>query len=130
MPFAPEPLGLAYFAGIKFAGYSAAGVYFRNRLGETRPNGLVFGLARTALGIVAGVAVASILALINIRNTEVLFYVALAPVRMLEWLLTFWFFFGRRTLYRYSLLGSVWSYLLDVPAIMAVFVLPGGAWIC
>jgi hypothetical protein len=24
----------------------------------------------------------------------------------------------------------IWSYLLDVPAIMSVFMLPGGAWIC
>jgi hypothetical protein len=30
----------------------------------------------------------------------------------------------------FSLLGTCWSYLLDVPAIVSMFVLPGGFWIC
>jgi len=29
-----------------------------------------------------------------------------------------------------SAVGSAWSYVLDVPAILAMFVIPGGAWIC
>jgi len=28
------------------------------------------------------------------------------------------------------MLCSVWSFLLDLPAILAIFVIPGGAWIC
>jgi hypothetical protein len=30
----------------------------------------------------------------------------------------------------FCILGSLWSYLLDVPAILAVFTIPGGSWIC
>ncbi len=26
--------------------------------------------------------------------------------------------------------GTAWSFFLDIPAIIAVFVLPGGVWIC
>ncbi len=29
-----------------------------------------------------------------------------------------------------AVIGAVWSYLLDIPAIAAMFVIPGGAWIC
>lgn len=136
MPFGPEPLGLVYFAGVKLAGYSAAGVYLRNRLGQARPRAIAFGAARTALGIGAGVAVASSLAAINIDRLEPLFYFVLLPVRVAEWLLAIWWFFGRRirmsgrTRLAYSAGGALWSYVLDLPAIMAVLVIPGGAWIC
>jgi hypothetical protein len=63
------------------------------------------------------------------------FYVALLPVRLVEWSLVIWFFFERSResgfrLTGYSILGSLWSYLLDVPAIFAAFVVPGGMWIC
>ena len=136
MPFGPEPLGVVYFTGVKLAGYSMAGAYLRKRLAAQRPPAIVFGLARTMIGLAVGIAFASSLAALNIRNTEVSFYAVLLPVRMAERLLVIWLFFGRpaplpgRVILKYSLIGSVWSYLLDIPAIMAIFVLPGGAWIC
>ena len=63
------------------------------------------------------------------------FYALLAPIRILEWLLLLALFYRRqlwslRNALGYSLLGTGWSYLLDLPAILAMFVLPGGAWIC
>ena len=58
------------------------------------------------------------------------------PVRFAEWAATLWFFFGSnenlsgKALVKYSILGMLWSYVLDLPAIFALFTLPGGAWIC
>lgn len=136
MPFGPEPLGLAYFADVKLAGYSIAGGYLRNRLSVTRPRALTFGVARTLLGIAAGVAFVAGAAMCDVFRSEIWFYVLLFPVRLLEWLVAVWFFFGRSaplpgtTYAKSAVLGSVWSYVLDIPAVIALFTLPGGAWIC
>ena len=136
MPFGPEPLGLVYFTGVKLAGYSAFGAYLKKKTGATRPAALTFGAARTALGLAAGVAFASALGAAGMARTELLFFLLLIPVRFAEWLVTIWFFFARGNLLprlrlgRQAAAGVAWSYLLDIPAIMSVLVLPGGAWIC
>jgi hypothetical protein len=128
-------LGIAYFAAVKFAGYSAAG-YFVNRSENTnRPKPLVFGGVRTALGIAAGISYSFLLSWVSVSNQELIFYAGLIPVRFLEWLLVLWLFYrnvpqvrARRMLY--VVLGVIWSYILDLPAVLIAFVLPGGFWIC
>ena len=136
MPLGPEPLGIVYFAGVKLAGYSLFGRYLRQKYTVDHPAPLTFGIARTALGLAVGIGFASLLAHLNVPHTTVAFYVLLLPVRFGEWLLTIWLFFSRRTLLarpglaRQAVLGSAYSYLLDVPAVISVFVLPRGAWIC
>jgi hypothetical protein len=136
MPFAPAPVGLAYFAAVKLGGYTLAGSFLRNRLEVTKPHALTFGTARTALGLTIGVAVVALLSLFGIEPAMKLFFAFLLPVRFAEWLATIWVFFGRRSqlpvtaLVKYSSVGIAWSYVLDIPAITAVFTLPGGAWIC
>jgi hypothetical protein len=135
MPGGGTFLGIAYFAAVKFAGYSAAG-HFINRSGKTpRPNPLVFGGVRTALGVAAGIGYALLLSELSVTNKELTFYVGLIPVRFLEWLLVLWLFYGnvpetgkRRMLY--VVLGVIWSYMLDLPAVVTAFALPGGFWIC
>ncbi|MEO7678024.1 MAG: hypothetical protein ABIV39_14795, partial [Verrucomicrobiota bacterium] len=58
----------------------------------------------------------------------------LAPIRICEWVILLRLFFHRDWNWSRSLklaaLGTAWSYVLDIPAIMAFFVIPGGAWIC
>lgn len=136
MPFGPEPLGLVYLASVKLAGYSLFGTYLRKKFRTDQPRALTFGAARTILGLVVGIGFASFLAVMEVPRTEIAFYLLLFPVRFGEWVLAIWFFFGRKRLLvlssvpRNAMLGSCWSYLLDVPAIASVFVLPGGAWIC
>lgn len=136
MPFGPEPLGLVYFAGVKLAGYSAAGIAIRKRVKAVTPHALKFGAARTAIGLGVGVLVATSLARLGLEISELAVYGLLLPIRMAEWSLAIWLFFGRggsisrsRILW-YAFLGSLWSYALDVPALVSMFVLPGGAWIC
>jgi hypothetical protein len=135
MPLGPAPLGLVYFAGVKLAGYSYAGRWLNRRLGASKPRPLVFGIVRTVLGLVVGIAFGmSMLGFEMVRSVP-LFYVALLPVRICEWLLVLAVFYGRAPIsgirrLGYAAAGSVWSLILDLPAIYAVFALPGGAWIC
>lgn len=82
-----------------------------------------------------GVSFASLALWLGLQKSEAAYYLALFPVRLAEWLLVLWWFFARAGLRGgrwtgYALLGSAWSYLLDVPAIVAMFAIPGGAWIC
>ena len=143
MPLGPTAVGVAYFTGIKLAGYSAAGVAINRAAGPPDPNPLAFGAARTIVGVVAGVGYA--LVLNSVISTApfadfangfpILFYVGLIPIRALEWLLLLWLFYRsvpavtqKRT--RYVALGVAWSYLMDLPALFAAFSLPGGFWVC
>jgi hypothetical protein len=135
MPGGPLPLGLVYFAGVKLAGYTISGHCFNRLMHATRPRPWVFGAARTALGLAAGIAFGTAASNVGLTRSELVYYLALAPVRMGEWLLILWLFYGKRGLHggrlsKYAAGGSAWSYLLDVPAILAVFVIPGGAWVC
>jgi hypothetical protein len=129
-------MGLAYFAAVKLCGYAAAGVYLNRRYASPRPaRPWVVGLVRTGIGLVVGVGAIALASRLSIDRSEWLFYVLLGPLRVGEWLLLLAIFFERpwtswpRAL-KFAGLGSLWSYLLDVPAIAAAFTLPGGVWIC
>ena len=137
MPAGPEPLGFAYFARVKLVGYSIFGNHLRKRFAVKKPSAVVFGAARTLLGILVGAGFVALLGTIGIvRQDERIFYVLLLPVRFGEWLFAIWLFFRHRTtlqpamVRKQALWGSVCSYALDIPAVISVFVLPGGAWIC
>lgn len=135
MPAGPEPLGLVYFAGIKLAGYSLAGLQLNRHFKVGRPRPLVFGISRTCLGLAVGFAFASIALWSELTQSELPFLLGLLPVRFGEWLLIIWLFYRRHDLDRTRWLasagaGTLWSYALDIPAITSVLVLPGGAWIC
>lgn len=148
MPDARTMTGLAYFALIKLAGYTAAGwalnwlyggtahrspVVFADQIAEQvirKPvayaNPILFGVVRTVLGLLGGLAVCFFGTVIY--GDDRLFYIILAPVRYAEWLLVIWWFYGRVSpgiwrLTGYSLLGALWSCLLDIPAIPALFLL-------
>jgi hypothetical protein len=131
----PTFVGIAAFAAVKLAGYSAAGAWLRRRYTAPRPRPIVFGLARTVLGIVVGVSFALAMESLGVVRGMVSYYLLLLPVRLAEWLAILWVFYrraqperGRR--WRHATLGSAWSYLLDLPAIFAAFAVPGGMWIC
>jgi len=116
-------------------GYGLAGYQLNRLCRTTKPNPIIFGLTRTGLGLAAGVAFASVALWSDLTQSEAEFYVGLAPVRMAEWLLILWLFYVRSGLSRgrwvaYSALGSLWSYVLDIPAALSIFVIPGGVWIC
>ena len=95
MPAGPMPLGFVYFAGIKWLGYTAVGYRLRKRFPASTVHPVVFGTARTVLGIVVGTVFALALDWAGVPNSEVAFYFALVPIRFGEWSLTLWFFFAR-----------------------------------
>ncbi len=135
MPAGPEPLGLVYFAAVKFAGYTAAARFLTSQLPENRPNSFVVGGVRTAIGFVAGIAAVFVVTQIGVGREGPIFFSLLVPVRVAEWLVLLAIFYRKpdwswaRSL-KYAALGTAWSFLLDLPAILAVFALPGGSWIC
>lgn len=133
MPFGSTAFGVTAFSALKLAGYSVAGLYLNRAEGTPRPHPLAFGLARTAFGIAVGYGVT--LTRVSITNQAIPFYAGLIPVRVLEWLLILWLFYRsvpdfaeRRN--RYVVLGVGWSFVLDLPAAVAAFSVPGGFWVC
>jgi hypothetical protein len=135
MPVGPSAVGVVAFSTIKLLGYSAAGLYLNRKEGLSTPNPFAFGAARAVLGIAVGTAYGFGLSRLDITSTEFAFYPGLIPIRLLEWLLVLWLFYRETPAYHdrkfgYAVRGIGWSYLLDVPAIIAAFIIPGGFWIC
>jgi ABC-type uncharacterized transport system permease subunit len=135
MPAGGSTLGIVYFASVKLAGYTAAAAYLRRALPENRPVLVLVGASRTLIGLAAGFASVFLASFIQVHRAEWLFFVLLFPVRIGEWLLLIRLFYPKpgwswpRSL-KLAALGAGWSYVLDVPALLAMFALPGGAWIC
>jgi hypothetical protein len=95
---------------------------------------LAYWSVRTVIGLGAGFGVVFAGAHVGILRSELSFYALLAPIRMCEWLLLLSLFFRPNWEWlkclKLAVFGTLWSYVLDIPAALAVFTLPGGAWIC
>src|SRR3954471_15873594 len=148
MPAGPMPLGFLYFAGAKLAGYSGYSKLFLDELdaneegNSKKPSAFLVGLARTALGIAVGAAFGLSFFWLSRHISEdsaewayspAAFYCALIPVRFLEWKAIFvWL----RRKYDWHPIREPWviaggivvSFLLDAVGVLALWVLPGGAW--
>ena len=130
-----EILGVVYFAAVKLAGYTAAASFLKRRYALPGVNAWVAGGVRTVIGLVVGVIAVFFASQLDIFRSTPTFFVLLVPTRIAEWLLLLWLFFERpnwswsRAL-TWASLGTVWSFILDVPAIISAFALPGGMWIC
>jgi hypothetical protein len=145
MPMGPSLGGLAYFAGVKLAGYTGYAYVLRKRIFDDIPNGgfsrtFKIGATRTGIGVVTGAAYGG-LALLTVgifgegTSSGVYYMLGLLPIRFLEWWMLLWLFFRPETGDRRKIasgigLGIVVSYLLDAIGIEAAFVLPGGVWVC
>jgi len=77
------------------------------------------------------------MAYLDITHSMFLWYALLVPIRLLEWVGTIWVFYERKAartdwqrISKCSLVGSAWSYVLDIPAALSLIVVPGGMWIC
>ena len=135
MPAGPEVLGVVYFAAVKLVGYTAAAKYLKGKYSRPEVNAWLAGGVRTFIGLAFGIFAVFFASQLDIFRSTPAFFVLLVPVRIVEWLLLLWLFFERpnwgwsRAL-GWAATGTVWSFVLDVPAIFAVFALPGGMWIC
>jgi len=148
MAGAPTQLGFAYFAAVKFAGYSGYAALL-NRFKAVRHAGCALpafwkgGLVRCGIGIVTGIAfgfgfwLAMQRASIHFTDNYgvQLFFASLVPVRVGEWLLFLWLLYRRCELTRAQKVvpvvgGMAVSFLLDAIGVYGLFYIPGAAWIC
>jgi hypothetical protein len=145
MPMGPGLGGLAYFAGVKLAGYTGYAYFLRKRIFDDIPNGgfsrtVKIGATRTGIGLASGIAYGGLAFLTagifgEGASSGVYYLSGLLPIRFLEWWLLLWIFFRSQTEDRSKIasgigLGIVVSYLLDAVGIGAALVLPGGVWVC
>ena len=84
MPGGPLPLGLAYFAAVKFVGYTAAGSFIKRRIPDSSASPWLVGGVRTVIGLGAGIGAAYVASQLGILRSEVGFYALLAPIRICE----------------------------------------------
>src|SRR5262245_55203905 len=132
MAAGPLPLAVAIFSAVKLAGYTLAGWRLNRANSTLHPRPIVFGAARTLLGVLAGVSYATIAMKFGIERSGVWYYVDLFPVRQLEWTLMLFLFYRNSPRRRWldSTWGTAWSYVLDIPAVALAWIIPGGFWIC
>ncbi len=79
-------------------------------------------------------AAAGLLGLVTFELAFMVFLLGLIPFRIFEWYITLRLFYGKSASFKDSVasmtaLGIVWSFILDVPAIIG-FIATGGFWIC
>ena len=143
MPFGPAPLGFAYFAAVKFVGYSTFAGLLNSKLSQSScrmPSAWKSGLVRTGIGVAVGTVVG--LAFWKLLPFEwldryggVLFWCGLIPVRVLEWYFFLWLLYRQchlRPRQRALAItgGIVMSFLLDAVGVFTMLIVPGGAWVC
>jgi len=129
MPMVPGPLAALTYGAIKVAGYAlfAKGL---NRASARSVPALKFGLAKTAIGLVGGLAYvfAVVLALLP-DAAEWRVYLGALPVRVVAWVIALSLFYRwreRRTLLLGAvLIGVAWSYAIDGVMAMLYKILPG-----
>ena len=129
-------IGYLGFCAVKFAGYSLAARFISRGYQRADRSAFLVGGVRTLIGMVSGAAYYNIWRLIpDAAAAGGIGYVGgLLPVRLAEWWLLLWLFYDRQLQqrpkdWRTVALATVWSYALDVPALIGFFV-TGGVWIC
>ena len=138
MGMGPQPLGYLAFAGVKLAGYTAAGAVLRRKYDAQFLSALDLGAARTAIGVAVGLsygAAWSLFAHFSTGSIAPLFFLLLLPVRLAEWAFLVWWLLDRPLVRRDLLsqtvgLGTCWSFALDALGLSFAFVIPGGFWVC
>ena len=135
MPLGPSPtIGLIAYTTIKVIGYSWVGWKLNQWYQKTNPRPYLFGIARTILGLAVGITALYLLEKIN-SNQGAIFLISLIPIRFFEWLLIIYIFYERfdfsfKRISKYSLVGIIYSFLLDIPVIASILIIPGGYWVC
>ncbi|HEU4509441.1 MAG TPA: hypothetical protein VFR78_14440 [Pyrinomonadaceae bacterium] len=129
-------LGYVAFTTVKFGGYTLAAWRLNQSYPEHARNVAAVGGARTGIGMIAGAALGFLLFPLMLINEFGLlaYYVAFIPVRLVEWWIIILLFYDRHLQtkakdWRNAGLGTIWSYVLDVPALIGLLA-TGGLWIC
>ena len=128
--------GYVAFGAVKFGGYTLA-AWRLNHSYPTQPrNVAAVGGTRTVIGMIIGTVIGFLLfPLFFVGELGfIIYYLLFIPVRLFEWWLVLLLFYDRQLQtrpkdWRNAGLGTVWSYVLDAPALIGLLA-TGGLWIC
>lgn len=125
------PYGFMAYVAIKFIGYVVAGAAIRKREPDATVGKFGFGASRTVIGIALGIPLLYLFSRLHVGYTSPLFFPLLSVASACSWVVSLRIHFGGddpqwRTLLRRAAYGTLWSRLLDIPAMLAAIALPGG----
>jgi hypothetical protein len=140
MPMGIENPAVGYVSvcAIKFVGYSLAGYVISKQYQKEKLNSLLVGGIRTLIGMGFGAAYFCFFSSLPTPTLDQIggwgYLAGLIPIRIVEWWLLLWIFYDRkferrRRDWAIVVLGTIWSYILDIPAI-ASFILTAGVYVC
>ncbi len=125
--------GIGVYALVKIIGYSLAGKVLNKWLHVSSPHAFVFGISRAGLGIVAGQIIFWTGRILDYNLDSSLLYI-LIIVRFFEWFFMLWLFYRKVTtkerMVKASIPLIIWSFILDIPVVFAMFSIPGGFRMC
>ena len=129
--------GYVAFSAVKLGGYSLAAWRLNRKYPDSKHNFALVGAARTGIGMVMGTALVFLAWQFIVFGGMIgvgAYFLGLIPVRLFEWWLLILLFYDRHRQtkpkdWHYARLGTAWSFLLDVPALVGLFA-TGGFWIC
>ncbi len=133
-------LGYLAFCGVKAVGYTAAATVISRIYDRTDLNSLGVGSARTLIGMATGAALFGVMQFhvslppIQPPYSQLIVLGVLSAVRIAEWWLLIWLFYDRylcvpRQGWIVAVLGVIWSFTLDIPALLG-WMVAGGFWVC
>jgi len=135
-------LGYIGFCAVKFAGYSVAAWAISESYKRPDRKPWIVGGARTLIGMATGAAYFGLVFALSKSfvgpmdgSLSLLVYpVGLLPLRIAEWWFLLWLFYDRKLEqpakgWRIVYVGTVWSYVLDLPATLGLLAV-GGVWVC
>lgn len=116
MPMIPSPTAALTYGAVKVAGY-ALFAKLLNRYAQKPVSPLKFGLVKTAVGLVGGLAYLFVVYSVRADTPDAIVFIGALPVRLIVWAIVIRWFYGdglhRRTMILATLAGTAWSYLLD-----------------
>lgn len=123
--------GYITFCAIKLLGYTLVSRKIDSEYSDCPRSVPLVGATRTLLGMGIGAFYSHLL--LGQISTPV-YWAGLLPVRMAEWGFVIWLFYDRKREHPQrgffvALYGTVWSYILDIPAAIG-FLATGGLSIC
>ena len=138
-----NPIGVIAFSCLKFAGYISAFMLLKRIQPGIQPSAVVMAVARTVLGVTAGgmlyfawdVLRHRISGFYNFSYEALPYYIVLSVLRVFVWVAAILFFsrkinLSRGTVWLYAWGGTVWSGLMDFPAALFAFLIPGAVLFC
>ena len=130
--------GYMAFCAVKAVGYTGAAAVISRIYEHSDRNALVVGTTRTLIGMAVGAAIYAFQHIqaaygLDTFDTMPKAIAGLAALRLAEWWLLLCLFYDRQLSshrgWGVACGGTVWSFVLDVPAVLG-YIVAAGVWIC